>query len=71
MEGREFTSADFTKHYITTGVHRQLTTSYSPQINGVIERRNQTLVAAAQSMLKVKGLRQLIGTSGDNRCLSP
>jgi hypothetical protein len=29
---------------------------YSPQQNGVVERRNATIVGAARSMLKVKGL---------------
>jgi hypothetical protein len=29
---------------------------YSPQQNGVIERRNRTVVATARSMLKAKGL---------------
>lgn len=54
--GGEFTSSDFTEHCATTGVRRQLTAPYSPQQNGVVERRNQTIVAAARSMLKAKGL---------------
>lgn len=54
--GREFTSADFTDHLVSTGVRRQLTAPYSPQQNGMVERRNQTIVAAARSMLKAKKL---------------
>jgi hypothetical protein len=37
-------------------VHRQDTASYSPQQNGVVERRNGTVVATTRSMLKAKGL---------------
>ena len=35
---------------------RQLTAPYSPQQNGVVERRNQSIVAMACCMLKAKGL---------------
>jgi transposase InsO family protein len=37
-------------------VRQQLTAPYSPQQNGVVERRNGTVVAMARSMLKAKGL---------------
>jgi hypothetical protein len=37
-------------------VRRQLTTPYTHQQNGVVERRNQTVVGTARSMLKAKGL---------------
>jgi hypothetical protein len=37
-------------------VRRQLTAPYSPQRNGVVEWCNQTIVAPACSMMKVKGL---------------
>lgn len=50
--GEEFTSADFTDHLVSIGVHRQLTAPYSPQQNGVVD----TIVAAARSMLKAKKL---------------
>jgi transposase InsO family protein len=36
------------------GVVRHLTTPYSSQQNGVVERRNQTIVGMARSMLKSK-----------------
>jgi hypothetical protein len=54
--GGEFTSNDFAKHYIEHVVRRQLMTPYSPPQNGVVERRNQTVVGTARSMLKSKGL---------------
>jgi hypothetical protein len=37
-------------------VRRQLTVPYSPQQNGVVERRNQTVVGTARCLLKSKGL---------------
>lgn len=47
----EFTSNEFTT-YCEKGIRRYLTAPYSPQQNGVIKRRNQTVVAMAQSMMK-------------------
>jgi transposase InsO family protein len=45
------------KEYLAElGVQRQLTAPYSPSQNGVVERRNQTVVGAARCMLKAKGL---------------
>jgi transposase InsO family protein len=54
--GGEFTSVEFGAYYTEEGVQRQLTASYSPQQNGVVERRNQTVVGMARSMIKAKGL---------------
>jgi hypothetical protein len=54
--GGEFTSVEFVEYCAAEGVRRQLTASYSPQQNGVVERRNGMVVAMAQSMLKAKGL---------------
>ena len=52
----EFTSAEFGTYCAEQGVHRQLNAPYSPQQNGVVERRNQTVIRMARSMLTVKGL---------------
>ena len=54
--GGEFTSVEFSEHCTRRGVQRQLTAPYSPQQNGVVERRNQTIVGMARSILKAKGL---------------
>ncbi|GJR55949.1 zinc finger, CCHC-type containing protein [Tanacetum coccineum] len=40
--GGEFTSNEFTKYCKENGIARQLTAPYSPQQNGVVERRNRT-----------------------------
>ncbi|KAI3509130.1 hypothetical protein L1887_24156 [Cichorium endivia] len=44
---------DFLKHH---GIHHQLTTSYTPQQNGVAERKNRALMEMARSMIKSKQL---------------
>jgi transposase InsO family protein len=38
------------------GIKRQFTTRYTPQHNGVVERKNRTIMYMAQSMLKAKNL---------------
>ena len=52
--GGEFTSGSFTAYCAELGVERHLTAPYSPQQNGVVERRNQTIVGMARSLLKAK-----------------
>jgi hypothetical protein len=47
---------EFVEYCVERGVRRQLTAPHSPQQNGVVERRNQTVVGMARSMLKSKGL---------------
>nr|GEV28658.1 ribonuclease H-like domain, reverse transcriptase, RNA-dependent DNA polymerase [Tanacetum cinerariifolium] len=42
--GGEFTSNDFTQYCKENGIARQLTAPYSPQQNGVVERRNKTII---------------------------
>jgi hypothetical protein len=54
--GGEFTSTEFGQYYAEHGIHRQLTAPYSPQQNGVVERRNQSIVVMACCMLKAKHL---------------
>jgi hypothetical protein len=54
--GGEFTSAEFAAHCTESGVKRQLTAPYSPQQNGVVERRNQTILSMVQSLLKAKSV---------------
>ena len=54
--GGEFTAATFTTYCADEGVGRQLTAPYSPQQNGVVERRNQTIIAAARCLMKEKGV---------------
>jgi transposase InsO family protein len=50
--GGEFTVAEFAAYCADEGVKRHFTAPYSPQQNGVVERRNQTVVAMARALLK-------------------
>ena len=52
--GGEFTSVEFAAYCTGQGVVRQHTAPYSPQQNGVVERRNQTVVGMTRSMMKAK-----------------
>jgi transposase InsO family protein len=54
--GGEFNSRSFEDFCADNGVQRHLTAPYTPQHNGVVERRNQTEVAMARSMLKGRGV---------------
>jgi hypothetical protein len=50
--GGEFTVAEFMSYCTDEGVPRHYSAPYSPQQNGVIERRNQTVVRMARTLLK-------------------
>jgi hypothetical protein len=52
--GGEFNSNLFTAFTNNTGIKHYTTTAYSPQKNGVVERRNQTIVEMARCLLKSK-----------------
>jgi transposase InsO family protein len=54
--GGEFTSKELGEIFSDHGVQRQLTAPYTPQQNGVVERRNQTAVGMARCLLKAKGV---------------
>ena len=54
--GGEFTSTEFGEYCADRGVRRHLTAPYSPQQNGVVERRNQSVVGMARCLLKSKGM---------------
>src|SRR4051812_28897480 len=49
--GKEYTSNEFHKFCEDEGVERQLTVGYTPQQNGVSERKNQTVVARSRKMI--------------------
>eukprot|EP01018_Ginkgo_biloba_P039433 Gb_15074 [translate_table: standard] len=54
--GGEFTSREFSDYCNNHGIKRQLTTTYTPQQNGVAKRKNCTIMEIARSMLKSKNL---------------
>ena len=50
--GEEYTSKNFEEFCINEGISYEVTSPYTPQHNGVIERRNRTILDMARSMLK-------------------
>ena len=50
--GGEFTSLEFKDFCDNNGIKRHLTAPYTPQQNGVVERRNRTLMEMTRSILK-------------------
>jgi transposase InsO family protein len=54
--GGEFTVAEFASYCADKGVQRHYSTTYCLQQNGVVERRNQTVVGMARALLKQRGM---------------
>jgi len=54
--GGEYTSAEFMRYCEELGIRRFLIASYSPQQNGVAERKNQTILNMVRAMLKGKNM---------------
>jgi transposase InsO family protein len=50
--GGEFTVAEFAAYCADEGIKRHFSAPCSPQQNGVVERRNQTVVTMARLLLK-------------------
>lgn len=50
--GGEFVSQEFNYFCEISGIKRHLTSPYTPQQNGVVERRNRTLMEMSRSILK-------------------
>lgn len=49
--GGEYTSNEFSDFCKEEGIRRQLTTAYTPQQNGIAERKNRTVMNMVRSML--------------------
>ncbi|GJV89252.1 ribonuclease H-like domain, reverse transcriptase, RNA-dependent DNA polymerase [Tanacetum coccineum] len=56
--GGEFNSSEFTQYCKENGIARQLTAPYSPQQNGVVERRNRTIMSTTRCMMKATEMPQ-------------
>lgn len=54
--GGEYNSDEFDRFCEDIGMERQLTVGYTPQQNGVAERKNRTIEEMTKSMLHEKGL---------------
>ena len=73
--GGEFCSKSFQNYCDMNGIKRKLTTTYTPQQNGVAKRKNRIVVEMTRSILQTKGLSNsfwgdVVATSGYilNRC---
>jgi hypothetical protein len=49
--GGEYTSKEFVNFCKDVGIKRELTTPYSPQQNGIAERKNRTILEAVKTMI--------------------
>jgi IS30 family transposase len=54
--GGEFTAAELASYWTDEGVQCHYYMPYSPQQNGVIKQRNQTIVGMARALLKQRGI---------------
>ena len=54
--GKEYTNEIFDKFYEEAGIEHQLTTLYTPQQNGVSERKNRSIMEMTRCMLHEKEL---------------
>ncbi|PNX77158.1 cysteine-rich receptor-like protein kinase 25-like protein, partial [Trifolium pratense] len=54
--GGEYTSKEFENYSKEQGIIHEVTAPYTPQHNGLAERRNKTILDMARSMVKLKGL---------------
>ena len=54
--GGEYTSNEFLEYCSIEGIKKEHTVPYTPQKNGVAERKNRTMVEAAKAMFFYQGL---------------
>ncbi|KAK2991725.1 hypothetical protein RJ640_004253 [Escallonia rubra] len=71
-KGKEYTSNEFHNFCEDERLERQITVDYTPQQNGVSERKNQTVIEMAKSMLHDKGIprsfwAEAVHTAEDNK----
>lgn len=58
--GGEYTSLEFSDYCKEHGIRRQLTTSYTPQQNGIAERKNRTVMNMVRSMFSNKKMPKIL-----------
>jgi len=70
--GGEFTSNEFVEFFKDQGIRRQLATAYTPQQNGVTERKNRTIMNMVRSMLAEKQVpKNVLARSCKMECAYP
>jgi transposase InsO family protein len=58
--GGEYTSRDFSDFCVEAGIKREYTVPYNPQQNGVVERKNITIVEATKAMIHDQNLPMIL-----------
>lgn len=61
--GGEYTSLEFQKYCDDEGIVQGITAPYTPQHNGIAERRNRSILNMARSMLKRRSCLRVFGKS--------
>jgi len=54
--GREYVNQEFDEYLKSEGIKRRLTTTYTPEQNGIAEHKNRTLVQMSRCLLLQSGL---------------
>jgi transposase InsO family protein len=54
--GKEYFSGQFNGYLQQIGIRREFSCRYTPEQNGVAERKNRSIVEAAQAMLEEKSM---------------
>nr|GEY77800.1 copia protein [Tanacetum cinerariifolium] len=71
-KGTEFLNQTFHAYFAVEGIHYQTSVARTPEQNGVVERRNRTLVEAARTMLSaakvVSKSSAVTATGAHNQC---
>jgi transposase InsO family protein len=49
--GKEFVNTNIEEHCDEVGIKHEASATYTPQQNGVVERKNRTLIALVRTML--------------------
>ena len=49
--GKEFDNTNIEAYYDEVGIKHEVSATYTPQQNGVVERKNRTLITLARTML--------------------
>ena len=68
--GGKYVNNNFTSYYTTQSIQMQHTVPYTPQQNGVAERKNCTLKEMANCMIQSMGLSLLENSMNRQRMLS-
>jgi transposase InsO family protein len=67
----EFTSNEFFEFCATNGIHRQLTAAYTPQQNGMAERKNHTIMNMVRNLLTSRQVPKTFWSEAVNWAVHP